>query len=120
MQFYITKNNKNIIKKHYFYLFVKEVYFINIENIILKNNIKLENKYDYFILKSFIINEILLAYKRKRYKTIVYIVKNIDRELIYSLRLLLKDLKIFISIFGLIDFKQELDSKIYKFFDTVM
>lgn len=120
MNFYITKNNRKIIKKYYYHLIPKGIFFVDVLDIIRRNNLELKTNYDYFLLKHFILNELKIAQRRKKYNSIVYIVENINRQLIYNVRNLLKENNIFILKFGLIDFKQELDSKIYKFFDIII
>jgi len=117
MEIFITENSKSIIRKHYLASLKKEVYYINPSEIIEKNKLDITNKYDLFILKNILINEILLAYKRKRYKTIIYFLNKINRESIYNIKMLFKELNLYVSSFNLIDFELKADEAIYKFFD---
>lgn len=125
MKIYITQDDRRKIRKYYPEIFTLGMYVIDTpmikENI--KNTLSTHNKidkYDYFIINEVINKNMHYAYNSKRYGNVLYIVDKVTRTFLYNIRKYLKENDIFFTEFVLIDISENLDRKLYKFFDNVI
>lgn len=122
MYFYLTEISASRLKKEYNFLFKDRK-----TKILEYNKILDESWYSYldnyeclvrYIYQLKFEMTIKKLYKLK-YQNIVYIVKNINRKLLYDLKIFLNESNLYIIEFNLIDNDNKYNDKIYKFFDNI-
>ncbi len=123
MKIYLSQESRKIIRKNYPRLINEEMYIIDTPIII--SEFHPEEGYKLDRLDSYMINQIIerrlnAAYQSKRYKNVLYLVDKINRRFLYGFRKYLKESNIFFTDFILLDYSQNLDEKLYKFFDNIL
>jgi len=121
MKIFISKDSKKIIKKNY-KIINKEVAIIDVENIakIFYVDNYTTDVYSKFILNYEITKMFKYSYLSKRCKNVLYIVKDINLDLLSNLKIFLDANNIYFTEFILIDFSMSIDSKLYSEFDNII
>lgn len=122
MKFYISQDDRRIIKKNYGDIITDKVFIVDAP-IIVEHLLQTPTHFDIFDMFLFnqdIYKKLQMVYHSKRFNDILYLVNDIDRQFLFSIKKFLKDNQIYITDFILLDYSQKINTKIYKFFTNVL
>ena len=122
MKIYISLNPKKVIRKNYPNFINKNLAIIDIPNF-AKQYGYVNYKKDIFqnyILTQEIKKKFKTYYNSRRFKSILYIVDEVDENFIYDIKMFLEEQKIYFLDYVLVDCYDNVDHKMYNYFDDVI
>ena len=123
MKIYISCDSKKLIKKNYKKLFDKNMAIIDVPMIasLIKHSDYNGDICADYVLTQEIETKLKNIYESKRFNKILYLIDNtITDGFVSVFRKYVEERGIFFTEYTLIDFSQQINSKIYKYFDYIM
>lgn len=121
MKLYLTIDSKDVLKKYYSKKIEREYNIIDTTE--LKTLYKINEKddiYKNYILSQEIEKQLKNSYTSKRFRSLIYIIENIDNDFIENLIDFLKQEKIYFTEICLIDYNNQIDPNLYDNFNNIL